>query len=304
MRIGLTGRGSSVNQVLDQAQRAERDGFTSLWYASVVTGDPLVAMATAGRATSQIELGTAVPPDLLVPSAPPGTTGGIRRRRHGSLGFHARYRPIASIADRGRIRAVLCAPRPEYRRVCAHSHRRPGRKGGRLRRRGLDGACARIGRRTQACSPGTCVRVGVTTAPASRPGGRRHGLVDGDRARHREPCRPEDPRRGRGGGTSRSEDRGGPTCRCAQRRGQSLCRCCGTLYCLRRNGNYQRILSVGGVASPAEAAIVGTESVVRAELQSLLDAGATDIWAAVFPVGEDKVQSVQRTTDLLRELAA
>ena len=60
MRIGLTGSGRTVNQVLDQAQRAECDGFTSLWYASVVTGDPMVALATAGRATAKIELGTAV----------------------------------------------------------------------------------------------------------------------------------------------------------------------------------------------------------------------------------------------------
>jgi alkanesulfonate monooxygenase SsuD/methylene tetrahydromethanopterin reductase-like flavin-dependent oxidoreductase (luciferase family) len=39
---------------------AESDGFTSLWYASAVTGDPLVAMALAGRETTTIELGTAV----------------------------------------------------------------------------------------------------------------------------------------------------------------------------------------------------------------------------------------------------
>src|SRR5262245_7594021 len=60
MRIGLTGRGSSVDQVVQQAKQAEADGFTSLWYASLVTGDPLVAIAIAGRETSRIELGTAV----------------------------------------------------------------------------------------------------------------------------------------------------------------------------------------------------------------------------------------------------
>ena len=60
MRIGLTGGGATVDKVVAQAKRAEADGFTSLWYASVVTGDPLVAMAIAGRETSRIELGTAV----------------------------------------------------------------------------------------------------------------------------------------------------------------------------------------------------------------------------------------------------
>src|SRR4029453_13519164 len=60
MRIGLTGAGSSVDKVVQQARQAESDGFTSLWYASAVTGDPLVAIALAGRETSRIELGTAV----------------------------------------------------------------------------------------------------------------------------------------------------------------------------------------------------------------------------------------------------
>ena len=60
MRIGLTGGGSSTERVVAQAQRAEADGFSALWYASEVCGDPLVAMAVAGKQTTAIELGTAV----------------------------------------------------------------------------------------------------------------------------------------------------------------------------------------------------------------------------------------------------
>ena len=60
MRIGLTGGAATVDKMIEQAQRAEADGFTSLWYASTVAGDPLVAIALAGRATARIELGTAV----------------------------------------------------------------------------------------------------------------------------------------------------------------------------------------------------------------------------------------------------
>ena len=52
--------------------------------------------------------------------------------------------------------------------------------------------------------------------------------------------------------------------------------------------NYRRILQIGGAKDAADAAIVGNEASVRLQLQALLDAGATDIWAAVFPVGEDK----------------
>ena len=54
--------------------------------------------------------------------------------------------------------------------------------------------------------------------------------------------------------------------------------------------------------TPADAAIVGNESSVTSQLQSLLDAGATDIWAAVFPVGDDRRASMRRSKDLLREL--
>src|SRR3954462_10422725 len=60
MRIGLTGGASTVDKLVVQAQQAEADGFSSLWYASLVQGDPLVAMAVAGRATTSLELGTAV----------------------------------------------------------------------------------------------------------------------------------------------------------------------------------------------------------------------------------------------------
>jgi F420-dependent oxidoreductase-like protein len=65
---------------------------------------------------------------------------------------------------------------------------------------------------------------------------------------------------------------------------------------------YRRILELGGASTPADAAIVGNERSVRAQLQRLLDAGATDIWAAVFPVGDDRAKSLKRTTELLKEL--
>ena len=68
--------------------------------------------------------------------------------------------------------------------------------------------------------------------------------------------------------------------------------------------NYRRILDIGGAAGPADAAIVGDETSVTAQIQSLFDAGATDVWAAPFPVGDDRSASRQRTRALLKELAA
>src|SRR5579872_6095863 len=60
MRIGLSGGAATVDGMVEQAQRVEADGFSSLWYASAIGGDPLVPIAFAGKATSTIELGTSV----------------------------------------------------------------------------------------------------------------------------------------------------------------------------------------------------------------------------------------------------
>jgi alkanesulfonate monooxygenase SsuD/methylene tetrahydromethanopterin reductase-like flavin-dependent oxidoreductase (luciferase family) len=67
--------------------------------------------------------------------------------------------------------------------------------------------------------------------------------------------------------------------------------------------NYQRILERGGVARPADAVIVGDEPSVTAQIAALFEAGATDVWAAPFPVGEDRSASRARTRALLVELA-
>jgi F420-dependent oxidoreductase-like protein len=68
--------------------------------------------------------------------------------------------------------------------------------------------------------------------------------------------------------------------------------------------NYVRILEYGGVTSPANAAIVGDEASVTAQIEALFEAGATDLWAAPFPVGDDKSASRARTRALLKELAS
>ena len=67
--------------------------------------------------------------------------------------------------------------------------------------------------------------------------------------------------------------------------------------------NYRRLLDIGDVAGPAEAAIVGDEASVEAQIQALFDAGATDVWAAIFPVGSDRRASRARTRALLQALA-
>lgn len=67
MRIGI-GIGEISNErpgidgLIAQAERAERDGFASAWFANIFGVDAIMAAALCGRATTRLELGTAVVP--------------------------------------------------------------------------------------------------------------------------------------------------------------------------------------------------------------------------------------------------
>src|SRR5437762_3079338 len=67
MRIGIgigeiAGQPVSVDDLVAQAQRAEKDGFASGWFANIFGMDAIMAAALVGRETTRIELGTAVVP--------------------------------------------------------------------------------------------------------------------------------------------------------------------------------------------------------------------------------------------------
>ena len=65
MRIGINAglaRGTSLNDLLTQFERAEQVGFASVWLANIFGPDALTTLALAGQRTQRIELGTAVVP--------------------------------------------------------------------------------------------------------------------------------------------------------------------------------------------------------------------------------------------------
>lgn len=72
----------------------------------------------------------------------------------------------------------------------------------------------------------------------------------------------------------------------------------------RYNGmeNYRRLFAREGVSSIGELAVVGTEDEVRKQLQRYADVGVTELWPAVYPVGDDEDASVRRTRALLGSL--
>lgn len=304
MRIGLTGAGATVDKVVEQAMRAEADGFTSLWYASVVTGDPLVAIALAGRETARIELGTAIlqtyPCHPLLQANRAASVADAMRRPGFTLGIGPSHEPL--------IRGVF-----------GLSYDHPGRSTEEYVRilwallRGepvdFDGAdwTAHTGGRAVAPSQPVPLLVSALGPRLLRLAGE---LGDGT-VLWMAPAKAIEthvvPRI-----TAAAADAGRPAPRIvaglpvAVHDDEAEARAAAVTYSTAYAGmaNYQRILEIGDKAAPADAAIVGDEKSVTSQLQSLLDAGATDIWAAVFPVGEDKAASRRRTTELLKSLVA
>lgn len=302
MRIGLTGGASTVDKVVAQAERAEADGFTSLWYASVVTGDPLVAMAIAGRQTKTIELGTAVlqtyPCHPLLQANRVASVADAMGRPGFTLGIGPSHRPL--------IEGVFGYP---------YNH--PGRNTeeyvtiltGLLAGEtvDLDGAdwTAHTGGRAMPPAHPVPVLVSALGPRLLRLAG---AVADGTVLwmapakaieSHVIPII-----------TAAAADAGRPTPRVvaglpvAVHDDEADARSAAVTYSTAYAGmaNYQRILEIGGAANAAEAAIVGNEAAVRSQLQALIDVGATDIWAAPFPVGDDAKASLHRTRQLLKEL--
>jgi F420-dependent oxidoreductase-like protein len=301
MRIGLTGGAATIDKIVEQARQAEADGFSSLWYASVVAGDPLVAMAIAGRETSRIELGTAVlqtypchpllqanrVASVALGMGRPGFTLGIGPS-HESLvrGVYGMSYDHPGRSTEEYLRILTAALRGEVVDVDGHDwtahtegrtvtppHRVPvllSALGPRLLRVAGEVADGTVLWMAPARAIETHIAPRVHAAAAGRPAPR---IVAG------LPVAVHD---------DETEAREAVAASAALYAGMP---------------NYQRILDIGGAASPADAAIVGNEISVRKQLQMLLDAGATDIWAAVVPVGDDRKTSYRRTIDLLRELA-
>lgn len=307
MRIGLTGWGSSVHAVVEQAKQAEADGFTSLWYASVVTGDPVVPIAVAGRETTNLELGTAVlqtyPCHPLLQAnrlasavdamGRPGLTVGIGpshealvRGVYGLSYDHPgrsteEYLRILTGLLRGDIVDLEGADWTVHseHRMAPVAHPVPVL---------LSALGPRLLRVAGEVADGTLLWMAPVRAVAEH-------VVPRITAAAEAAGRPA-PRVVAGLPVAVHDDE--VEARSAVAAGSSA---------YAGMPNYQRIMDIGGASDAADAAIVGDEKSVTRQLQELLDAGATDIWASVVPVGADRAArqtSSRRTMDLLRELVA
>jgi F420-dependent oxidoreductase-like protein len=304
MRIGLTGAGSTVANVIRQAERAEADGFSGLWYPSAVLGDPLVAIALAGRTTSTIEFGTAV---LQTYACHPVLQAGRAAAVAGAIGSPGRF-----------TLGVGPSHQPVIEGVLGLSYDRPGRHTDeyvQILTALLRGESVSFGGdefRVHATPPALVDGAEIPVLVSAL--GPRLLRVAGEHAagtilwmanataieQHVAPRI-----RQAAANAGRSEPRivaGLPVAvhdDVAEARAVAAAQfeIYGTLP------NYRRILERGGVAGPADAAIVGDEAAVAAQIGALFEAGATDLWAAPYPVGDDGSASRARTRALLQELA-
>ena len=307
MRIGLTGGGATTEKIVAQAKQAEADGFHSVWYAGAIGGDPVVAMALAGRETSRIELGTSIlqtyPIHPLLQAnriaaaveamGRPGFTLGVGPSHapviEGVLGLSYDH-PGRNTEEYVRILVALLRGEP----VDVDGEDWTVHAGGRARPpvHPVPVLVAALGTRmlrlAGEVADGTVLWMATAKAVESH-------VVPNISAAAQAADRPQ-PRIVAGLPIAVHDD-------VAAAREQAA-----TNFAIYGNlPNYQRILEIGGAAGPADAVIVGDESSVTAQLQALHDAGATDIWAAPYPVGEekaDRVASLARTNDLLRSLVS
>ncbi len=305
MRIGLTGGGTTADRIVTQASRAEADGFTSMWYPGAAgAGDPLPAMTLAGRATSAIELGTAVLPSytchpVLQASRANAVVSAIGVPGRLTLGVGPSHRVV--VEDRlGLSYDTPGEHTDEYVQILtgllrgeqvSFSGREFRVEAGPLPLPDgaeipvLVGALGpRLLRVAGAYTAGTILWMANARAIETHVAPRiRKAAADAGRPA---------PRIVAGLPVAVHDDVAEARATAARQ---------FSVY--GELPNYQRILAHGGITGPGEAVVVGAEESVAAQVLALFEAGATDVWAAPFPVGDDPAGSRARTRALLASLA-
>jgi F420-dependent oxidoreductase-like protein len=303
MRIGLTGGSATPEKIVEQAQRAEADGFHSLWYASVVQGDPLVAMALAGRATSTIELGTAVLQTypchpLLQAQRAASVAAGM-----GRPGFTLGVGPSHAANITGMYGMSYDHPgrnTEEYVRILTRLLQGEG-----VSFEGQDWTASVPEGAVTPAHPVPVLLAALSPRLLRVAGEHADGAVlwmapAAAIERHIEPHL-----------SAAAKAAGRPAPRIVAGlpvavhydEGEARAAVAANAVMYAGSPAYQRIMAIGGASGPGDAAIVGDETAVEVQLRALVDAGATDIWAQAVPVGDDPRASLRRTRDLLRELA-
>ena len=306
MRIGIfigavgaaAGLGGRVQQVVD----AERDGFDSFWSAQTVTAglDALTLISLAGQRTDRIEMGTAVVPTFtrhpltlaqqtLTAQAATGgrlTLGiGLSHKStvEGALGLSFERPALHMREYLAVLQALINEGVSEFKGQVLRVN---------LTLQVEDGApspivLAALGpRMLQIAGELADGTVTWMVGPKTLEG----HIVPRIKAAAEASGRPA-PRVCVGAPIAVTDDE-------TEAREQAA----ATFQRYGRLPSYRRMLDIEGAEGPAEAAIIGNETQVESSVRRLADAGATELLASIFPVGDDGDASVTRTRALLKSL--
>jgi F420-dependent oxidoreductase-like protein len=303
MRIGLNGGGTTVERMIEQAQQAEADGFSALWYPSAVAGDPVAPMAVVGRATTSIELGTAVLQTYTSHPALQANRALSAALAMGRPGFTLGVGPSHAPVIEGFYGMSFATPgrhTEEYVRILAAL----------LHGEAVDVAGEELTLRGAAAQAPPFPVPLLVAALAPRLLRVAGSVADGTilwmaNAKAIEShVAPRLTKAAESAGRAAPRIVAGLPVAVHDDVDEARTVAAKQFAIYGQLPNYQRILRHGGVDGPAEAVIVGDEATVGAALHGLVDAGATEIWASIFPVGDDASGSRRRTRALLQELAA
>ncbi len=301
MRISLfLNEAGNLEQQVQQAVDAERDGFDGVWFGQIFGADALTVIALAGTKTERIELGTSVIPTyprhpfVLAQQAltAQAATGGRL-----TLGIGPSHAPVVENMwglsyDRPakHVREYLCVLGPLVRE-------------GRV---AFNGDLLRVngGLRVAGATPFPILLAALAPVMLRMAGELAEGTVTWMTGRkaietHIVPRisaaasaagRPE-PRVCVGLPVAVTDDPAG-----ARERAAQVFQIYGQLP------NYRRVLDIEGAAGPADVAIIGDETEVERQVHAFANAGATELAALLFPADADAEASMARTRALLQGL--
>ncbi len=300
--IGTMGAADTLAGQVAQAAEAEADGFAGLWTAQVAGVDALTMLALAGGETSAIELGTAVVPTYPrhpMALAQQALTTQAAAGGRLTLGIGLSHKPV--VEDRWGMSFRAPAQHMDEYLSVLQSLLTTGSVDFEGSQFSVHGEIARM----TDTPPVVCV---AALAPRMLriAGERADGTITwmvGARTLDTHIV----PRISRAASDAgRAAPRvcvGLPICVTDDKQAGFEA---ASEYFHRYGGlpSYRRMLDAEGVESPAEVAVIGSESEVESQLRALADAGATDFLASIFPVGDDAEASTARTRKLLESLAS
>lgn len=305
MKIGIgigeiSGQAGDLKNVIEQAKRAEADGFATAWMAQIMGGDTMTQLAICGRETSRIELGTAVVPTYPrhpVTMAQQALTANEACEGRFTLGVGLSHQMVIE-GMFGMSWARPYSHMKEYLSVLV-----PLLRDGSVSFSGkeynvnmnLTGPRKTCQVLVAALAPKMLALTGGvadgTITWMTGPKTLREHTIPTIRAAAAAAGRPA-PRIVVGLPVAVTTDIAAAR-EAAGRHFQIY----GFLP------SYRAMLDREGVEGPADVAIVGDESAVEEQLRHLAEIGVTDYLASPFPVGADRRASVERTRALLVKLA-